>query len=193
MPDSPSVRRVICRQAMIIAVAEGRRKRKYAKQNLRQYPAGSRALAYGEADVTPKRSADKNQGRCPEYDRSSNSTKALPKRDCSLRLVYGEQLLRPARLPARIAAGPGNTGYKAIRMRCDSDVVDLSALTAMHVGKTTVQPLQASPSYIIEILRWKQWSYLSYIPLWYGNTKSLDDAVCCVAARVRQWITGAGE
>ncbi|KAL9052523.1 MAG: hypothetical protein Q9206_004274 [Seirophora lacunosa] len=138
-------------------------------------------------------SSDKNQGRCPEHDRSSNPRKALFKRDCGSGLAHEEQLLRPAPLSARIPAGPGSTGYEAIRMRCDLDVVHLSALTAMHIGKTTVQPLQASPSYIIEILRWKQWSYLSNIPLRYGNTKCLDEAVCCLAARVGQWITGAGE
>ncbi|KAL8762428.1 MAG: hypothetical protein Q9184_001556 [Pyrenodesmia sp. 2 TL-2023] len=42
------------------------------------------------------------------------------------------------------------------------------------------------------MIRSRQWSYFSYVPLRYGNTTSLDDAVCCVAARVRQWITNPG-
>ncbi|KAL8959956.1 MAG: hypothetical protein Q9183_005549, partial [Haloplaca sp. 2 TL-2023] len=77
----------------------------------------------------------------------------------------------------------------AARIRYDFDVIELSALTAIHIGRATAEPLHDRPSRLLEILQSKQWSYFDYLPGRYGQTPCLDDAICCVAARVRQWIT----
>ncbi|KAI4246888.1 MAG: hypothetical protein LQ352_006276 [Teloschistes flavicans] len=85
-----------------------------------------------------------------------------------------------------------STGYEAVRIRYDFDVLALSALTSIHVGRATAEPLHDRPPRLSEILRCKKWSYFDFLPPRYGETQCLDEAICCVAARVRQWVTSYG-
>ena len=91
--------------------------------------------------------------------------------------------------PEVIPMSMPNKGYDSMRVRYGFDILDLSSLTAFHVGRVTAQALTIEPSRLIGILQCQQWSYFSYLPGRYGNSSFLDDAVNCVAARVRQLIS----
>lgn len=87
---------------------------------------------------------------------------------------------------------PGNlssTGYEAARIRFGFDVLALSTLTTLHIGRATAERLHDRPERLSELLRSKKWSYFDFLPPRYGQTQCLDEAICCVAARVRQWLT----
>lgn len=84
-----------------------------------------------------------------------------------------------------------STGYEMLRMKCNFDILDLSALTTFHVGRITTEGLYACrPRGLINVLQCRQWSYFSYIPCRYGHFPCLDDAARCVASRVRGWVEG---
>ena len=73
------------------------------------------------------------------------------------------------------------------------DIRDLSSLTTFHVGRLTAQALTIEPHRLINILQCRQWSYFTFLPSRYGNCNFLDDAIDCVAARVRHWISYPSE
>lgn len=83
-----------------------------------------------------------------------------------------------------------STGYEMLRMKCNFDILDLSALTTFHVGRITTEGLYASPTGLVDVLQCRQWSYFSYIPCRFGHFPYLDDAARCVARRVRGWVEG---
>ena len=91
----------------------------------------------------------------------------------------------PAPLPS--------TGYELMRIRFNFDVLDLSALTTFHVGRATAKALSLQPARLLDVLRCKQWSYLSYIPSRYGQVSCLDDAAHCAVARVRHYAVSPAE
>jgi hypothetical protein len=73
------------------------------------------------------------------------------------------------------------------------DIIDLSTLATYHVGRTTAEALSSDPLQLVNLLRFKQWSYLSYLPSLYGRSACLNDAVDCIIARVRQILAPTGE
>ncbi|KAI4177392.1 MAG: hypothetical protein LQ343_000372 [Gyalolechia ehrenbergii] len=192
-PGSPSVRTQIRRQAMSSAVAERKRRSKLRKHNLRHYPINSAVVSYGETESEIRKPCDTAVDEGLSQQESLNPIEAVVKRRQDFELASSTLIRTPKHSSATcIPASPSSTGYEAMRIRYDFDVLDLSALTALHIERTTAQPLQDKPSCLLEILRYRQWSYFSYMPWRYGHTRCLDDALCCVAARVRQWITKPG-
>jgi len=75
-----------------------------------------------------------------------------------------------------------------MRIQYDFDVLDLSALTSFHAGRATAQALMHDPSRLIDVLRCKQWSYLSFLPSRFGHVDCLDDAARCLAAKARHQL-----
>lgn len=186
-------RRIIQSQAMSRAVAERRRKGSYGKRNVRHVPICPRPLAYKETRIKPEQSRSDSGSSDLCHNESVGPIVAVVKSAIVAKRVRDfVQCLAVTRVPIWIPASPTSTGYEAMRIRYDFDVLDLSGLTALHVGRATAQSLQDKPSHLLDILRCREWSYFSYIPGRYGYTKCLDDAICCVAARVRQWITNPG-
>ncbi|KAL8894018.1 MAG: hypothetical protein Q9192_004700, partial [Flavoplaca navasiana] len=90
--------------------------------------------------------------------------------------------------PNWIPVSPSSTGFEAMRIRFDFDPIGLSGLTRLHVSRATTRHLRGKPVRLLEILRARKSSYYDYLPSRFGHTKCLDDAVQCVAARVRQWL-----
>ncbi|KAI4186875.1 MAG: hypothetical protein LQ346_005606 [Caloplaca aetnensis] len=189
-PASPSVRRMIRSQAMSRASAERRGKAKNGDRNLRQFPIRYRSLAPGDLGT----GAGHDQSPTGGYqDEGLDPNKALVRWSAQPKPVqadaHGTVL---SALPVWIPASPVSAGYGAMRIRYDFDVLDLSGLAPLHISPATTQPIRERPSRFLDLIRSRQWSYFSYLPWLYGNTTSLDDAICCVAARVRQWITDPG-
>ncbi|KAL8712812.1 MAG: hypothetical protein Q9220_003020 [cf. Caloplaca sp. 1 TL-2023] len=188
VPSSPTTRATIRKRAMINAVAARKRSGQYSNPNRRQYPIYLDVPAQLEP-VTDIVSLPTDKHRS-EPCRNEASVQILP---------HGSKLAAQrqqwvSRLPTAtwIPASPSSTGYEAMRICYDFDVVTLSGFTDLHTGRATAQPLHERPDCLQKIMMCKQWSYFTYIPSRFGNTRCLDDAVCCVAARVRQWITDPG-
>ncbi|KAL8737151.1 MAG: hypothetical protein Q9181_001969 [Wetmoreana brouardii] len=166
----------------------------YRKRIVHQYPVYLNVLnqperyqeTYEPRDISISHDTDQHDDLDPA------KTVARPPQNSGLPV---SKLFQTSDVPALdlIPASLSSTGYEAARIRYDFDVVDLSALTAVHVGRATAQPLHANPARLLDILRSKQWSYFDFLPGRFGQTQCLDDAICCVAARVRQWITTHGE
>ena len=192
-PESPKVRTIIRRQVMSNAHAQRKRQGEYKKVNLRQYRLRPVAVAHDKPEAVTVELGDAvaDSDPCPDNksipERTVTKRGQQPERVRSSLCRIGKSTILPC-----IPASPSSTGYEAMRIRYNFDVIDLSALTALHVGRTTAQLLQDRPARLLEILRCKQWSYFSYIPWRFGHTQCLDDAICCVAARVHQWLTAPG-
>ncbi|KAL8787923.1 MAG: hypothetical protein Q9213_001950 [Squamulea squamosa] len=187
-PGSPGTRRVIRRQAMSKAAAARRRVRSYNKERVHQLAICPQPPAHEKTAIEP--------GYIQSDCGSSDPNEAMVKTSTVSKRKSGfvqAKAMTMTRVPLWIPASPPSTGYEAMRIRYDFDVLDLSALTALHISRAIAQPLQDDPSQLIQILRRREWSYFSYMPWRYGFTQCLDDAICCVAARVRQWITSPGK
>ena len=81
-----------------------------------------------------------------------------------------------------------STGYDALKIELDFDILDLSALTTFSVGRVAAHILARQPTLLQEVLRCRQPSYLSYIPCRIGHSDVLDTAIRCVVARARQCL-----
>jgi hypothetical protein len=138
-------------------------KGEYGKINLRQYPV--RVNDDNPRSATPP-SADNDRLRL------------LP---CG---EFAEDVISPA-LPYM--------GYEKMRIQYNIDLLDLSALTSFHVSHATVRALSRQPLRLIDALRSRQWSYLDFLPSLYGDSKSLDNAALCLAARLRHYLNHPGE
>lgn len=85
---------------------------------------------------------------------------------------------------------PGSS-YEVMRIELDFDPLDISALTGFHIGRPAVQTLKEKPETLKEVLKCRQWSYFNYLPKHYGESACLDDAVHCIAVRVRRYLKGS--
>lgn len=89
-------------------------------------------------------------------------------------------------LPGTLSA----KGYELTSMKCDFDLLDLSTLATLHVGRAARAALSQDPYHLIYQLRsHKKFSYLNYLPSLYGHVPCLSDAADCVIARARQIIS----
>ncbi|OCL12160.1 hypothetical protein AOQ84DRAFT_420790 [Glonium stellatum] len=88
-----------------------------------------------------------------------------------------------------IPAHPSSKGFELMRIEYGVDILDLSGLITIHVGRTAAQILASDRALLARLLQCKQqWSYLSYLPSRYGYSDCLDDATRCVAAKMRQIV-----
>ncbi|KAL8834429.1 MAG: hypothetical protein Q9170_003751 [Blastenia crenularia] len=192
-PGNPSLRTAIRRQAMSNAAAERKRRGNWGQGGLRQHLVYTSVKTDDESDYKAVEPQENSACTDQSHDASSNPIKAVVKRPANSGVACGStQPPKGPRMAACIPASPSSTGYEAMRIRYDFDVLDLSALTALHIGRTTAEPLHDRPSCLTEILQHRQWSYFSYMPWRFGHTQCLDDALRCVAARTRQWLVAPG-
>ncbi|KAL8642604.1 MAG: hypothetical protein Q9226_008490 [Calogaya cf. arnoldii] len=117
----------------------------------------------------------------------------LPVSDASESVFGGLHSLSDTPTAEWIPASPSSTGFEAVRIRFDFDPVSLSGLTPLHGGRAATRTLHDKPDRLLDILRCRKLSYFEFLPSRFGQTRCLDDAVCCVASRVRQWINNPGE
>ena len=165
---SQDTRRLIRRQAMSRAAA-ARKQRRWGQQNHRQYPPNLHEQ--GEADS--------------EAAASGSARADANSRQRGLESVTRTRTAVPASIPS--------SGYESMRIHYGFDLLDISALTTFHSGRITAQLLSREPLRLLHVLRYRQWSYISFLPSRYGHNACLDDATHCVAARVRQWMRSPSE
>ena len=188
-PQDPAARKIIRKQAMVQAAAARRQKTNHRKQqNLLQCRLSAECQQNSnllEPTLDPKSS----ENVCERTDKAmTNDTQD----DLSL---YSHvdfegfnsclELSRPRSIPT----GLTSVGYESMRIQFDFDILELSALTGFHTGRATTHALLGNPARLVEILQCRQWSYISFLPSRYGHVACLDDAICCVAARVRHCLS----
>ncbi|KAL6722051.1 hypothetical protein ACLMJK_001156 [Lecanora helva] len=181
VPRDAATRKMIRRQAMLTTAAARRQKGNYGKVNLGQCPVfvspqhDSKILPLDlEPDATEVLSKD---------TRTIDRKDSLQREGATRRTQRTSSLL-PTNYTINLT--PSKTGYESMILRYDFDILNLSALTGVHCGRTTASALIRKPSQLHDVLRCRQSSYLSFIPSRFGHTACLDDAARCIAIRARQ-------
>ena len=178
------VRALIRKHAMKQASVTRRRQGNYGKHNLRQdrifYVAATDHFVAGHLCIN----SGHEDEELHEYEKESA-------RPCS-----GPHLTRPdvqpspgkflwkSRLPPTLSL----QGYEAVVAASNFDVVDLSALVSLRLGRFACMKFSADPSKLTGLLSCSHTSYLTYLPSRYGHSTCLNDAVDCIIARVQQII-----
>ncbi|TVY32632.1 Uncharacterized protein LSUB1_G007880, partial [Lachnellula subtilissima] len=210
VPRDLAIRALIRKQAMKKASAARRRDGNYGKHNLRQLPVFvvDQENNNGQTPVEVKQ-----QSRSPDESASSSSASKKSIGPCTGG-KHVEEKHKAVRSNGNKADKNGNgngvdrqrwlaqtltnnvpgslsaKGYELTSMKSDFDILDLSTLATLHIGRAARAALSQNPYHLIYQLRSrKQWSYLSYLPSLYGHVPCLSDAADCVIARARQIIS----
>lgn len=76
--------------------------------------------------------------------------------------------------------------YELLRIKHGFDIISLSPLTTLHIGRAAVEHFIEDSSQLPSVFKYQRWSYLSYLPSRYGHITCLNCATDCVVARLRQ-------
>ncbi|KFA63908.1 hypothetical protein S40285_03758 [Stachybotrys chlorohalonatus IBT 40285] len=78
------------------------------------------------------------------------------------------------------------SGIERLIQLHEIDLMDLSALTTVHIGKVASVHIMLQPSNLTRLLSCRQESYLSYAYSRYGHWPCLDDALLCLILKAQQ-------
>lgn len=196
VPQDADVRALIRKQAMRKASLARKRDGNYGKHNLRQYPVFIYEQDNGVSEVWGN--AKKLETRSTRKDGNTKYTtkttdviietnKSCPEAEVKFveRPRWPKRLAIVKTIPPCLSAG----GYELKSIQTDFDILDLSTLATLHIGRTVRGALSANPYQLVSQLRaYKRWSYLSFLPARYEHIQCLRDATDCVIARARQII-----
>ncbi len=195
VPQDAEVRALIRKQAMKKASAARRRDGNYGKHNLRQYPV----FVYDQDNVhTPEVAEIWDNGRelgirAPRplvKDKDGNKEPRANPFKADKAIAERQRWLKKLAMVETIPACLSADGYELKSIRSDFDILDLSTLATLHIGRAVRGALSQNPYLLINQLRThKRWSYLSFLPTRYEHIKCLRDATDCVIARARQIVT----
>lgn len=168
---SKSDRATIRRQAMSQAAISRRKRGNYGQSNLGQYP-----VSVLRAHVNPRAPLPSNTGgshaKPPlEYDHHGSPHRSSPHV-----------------LPQQLASIPSAMPLSALtQLTCVSgiDLLQLSGLTATHVGHAVSTFFHHHPTRLVSLLRQPRTSYLYHINNRYGQGQCLDHAVRALAFKAR--------
>jgi hypothetical protein len=85
------------------------------------------------------------------------------------------------------------SGLDQLAAEIGVNVLDLSALTNVHIGLVATTFLTKTPNCLVDLVSKQKPSYLPYAATRYGSTCCLDDAVRCVAAKAHRVLVGSGK
>lgn len=194
LPANNGTRLTIRKQAMAKAAAARKQSGTYGKVNLLQPPPQ-------ESNVTGASIRQSDENDMPQHEAGEVTVRYQEQTTQTITMGSDSSLSTAATSAVppfpehaslqrpNIPANMPLTGYEAMRMKSNVDILDLSALTTYHVSRITAQQLATKPSYLINILRHRTWSFLSYVPSRWGNTLCLDHAVRCVVSRVQDYLS----
>jgi hypothetical protein len=171
--------------AMRATAASRKKSGTWGKHNLRQYPVpspsviGCTASDFSEV-VTDKSSDDKgSESHSPEKEILGN---------CESRPL-GDDLAFKLRLELSMPL----SGLDQLTAEIGLNVLDLSALTTVHIGQRATSFLANQPSRLVDLVSCRKLSYLAHVPTRYGYSYCLDDAVRCVTTKARRVLVGSGK
>ena len=193
-PESHVTRLTIRKQAMAKAAAARKQKGNYGKVNLLQWPPQDSDVTSASNDEPDWNNMPRHEAQCVTVQYQEQTTKTItsesdPSQSAAAKPTVTPLLEHASLQRPTIPSGMPLAGYEAMRAESNVDILDLSALTTYHVSRVTAQQLATKPSYLINILRHRQWSFLSYVPSRWGNTLCLDHAVRCVVSRVQDYLS----
>jgi hypothetical protein len=182
------------------ASAARRRDGNYGKHNLRQYPV----FLFDQDKLSEKTPAEARRLRA-EYGHSVQRAICAVEPDGHIMVdniqpakqnkgpktaIERQRWLATLALTESLPASLSAKGYELTSMKSGFDILDLSTLATLHVGRAARAALSRDSYHLIHQLRSnKQWSYLSFLPSLYGHIQCLSDAADCVIARARQIIS----
>jgi hypothetical protein len=192
VPQDLAIRALIRKQAMKKASIVRKQSGTYGKHNLRQYPVF--------LDQDDKEAAVELWNR--EKDLECSAQRSMSTKDGTKQTKGKEQRLKSERRHeaerlrwlSRLDALPENAlsaqGYQLTSNLFDFDILDLSTLATLHIGRAVRGALSRNPYHLVHQLRsHKRWSYLTFLPSRYCHIKCLKDATDSVIARARQIIS----
>ncbi|KAK1990168.1 hypothetical protein LX36DRAFT_593126 [Colletotrichum falcatum] len=77
-------------------------------------------------------------------------------------------------------------GYELAKLTYGFDILSLSALASVHLGRASVRILASSPANLRKLARLRQPSWLDFVPAWYSESRLLQAAVDCTLARAHR-------
>jgi hypothetical protein len=202
-PQDVKVRNMIRKQAMKKASAARKKDGNYGKHNLRQLPVfvnNTTDLPIEpkviEILTPPKSSTSSSTSSSPSSEERDpltppKETRVQHKRSQHA-MVERQRLMARLALAESLSAGMSAKGYELTSMKNDFNILDLSTLATLHVGRFTRGALSNSPENLIQQLRAKydpQYTYLSFLPARYEQVGILSDAANCVIARARNIVS----
>ncbi|KAK8069859.1 hypothetical protein PG994_006475 [Apiospora phragmitis] len=190
-------REKIRKKAMKATAAARKGSGSWGKQNLRQVPVfvqppTTAFASAGSATATPQqqqqpphaqlKSEPNNDGLVElplSTDAASSSTHVSSKNATSNALLRRPRQNRPPRpMPPM--------GLETVTAKTGLNILDLSALTMVQVGQTASAILELQSNELSGLVSRRRRSYLSFVPIKYGHSPYLDDAVKCLAMRARR-------
>jgi len=198
VPQDVAVRALIRKQAMKKASAARRRDGNYGKHNLRQLPL----FLFEETNVAQEPSVrpivtspETDYGRSvqkveEEAEEIKDKDIQLWSRKQEKAFVDQQRWLAKLALNKYLPPRVSSTGYELMSSKSGFDIVELSTLATLHVGRATRRAISGDPYQLVHQLRTqKQWSYLSFLPSLYGHVTCLNDAVDCAVARAQRVVS----
>jgi hypothetical protein len=82
------------------------------------------------------------------------------------------------------------SGLELLTAETGLNVLDLSALTAIHIGQRASLFLTKQPSCLGRLISRRRLSYLNYVPARYGHIDCLDNAIRCVTVKAKRVLAG---
>ncbi|KAK7975849.1 hypothetical protein PG989_014312 [Apiospora arundinis] len=186
----------IRKKAMKATAAARKSSASWGKQNLRQVPIfvqpTTASTSAGSATSTPQEPraqvkselvdgeiAELEVPTVPASATSSSSGNPPSKNATSNALLRRPRQNRPPR-----AMPP--MGLETVTAKTGLNILDLSALTMVQVGQTASAILELQTNELSGLVSRRRRSYLSFVPIKYGHSPYLDEAVRCLAMRARR-------
>lgn len=200
VPQDLAVRNLIRKQAMRKASAARKRDGNYGRHNLRQYPV----FIYDQENVPIEPTVEikefgpaKKSVSPPARDviavtQNKNKENQLVQSKKGNSAVERQKHLANISLAESLSAGMSAKGYELASIKNDFNILDLSTLATLHVGRFTRAALSQNPQHLVHQLRSKydpQSTYLSFLPSRYDQIGCLSDSVNCVIARAHYIVS----
>ncbi|KAK8085371.1 hypothetical protein PG997_006642 [Apiospora hydei] len=172
----------IRKKAMKATAAARKGSASWGKQNLRQVPIfvePPRRHLLSESDDDGLVELPTSAEAASSFSSSSTSSRLSSKDGNSNALLRRPRQNRPPR-----AMPP--MGLETVTAKTGLNILDLSALTMVQVGQTASAILEMQSNELSGLVSRRRRSYLSFVPIKYGHSPYLDDAVRCLAMRARR-------
>lgn len=190
-------REKIRKRAMSATAAARKGSGTWGKQNRRQVPvfvdasdepaASSTAPAPAAVHVKSEpTSDDARTTTAPPSSSSSSSSSASSSSSSTPVSAPDSQVVARRRQLVRPPRPMPDMGLETVTSRTGMNILDLSALTIVQVGRTASAILGMPTKELSSLISRRRRSYLSFVPSRYGHSPFLDEAIRCLAIRSRR-------
>lgn len=183
---SKDTQKKIRRQAMKAVAAARRQTGQYGQHNLRQHAA---SYTKTDSDLTPTAVPIPNPNRDKRVEVHKKPLRygggdddQYPNKENARRA--SDETVAAAAL-AQLGSSMFFSGLELFMKDYSVQPVDLSALTAIHVGPLASAVFSSQPGKLKDLLSCRQWSYFEHMYSRYGHSACLDDAIRCLIMAIQ--------